>query len=63
MTDNEKIVQMQAEILAAVNRYPLPLAVKKLALENVLLNVDAALQDALAADAAREKAVTEHDEE
>ena len=45
MSDNELILNLQNEVLAAVNRSRMPLAVKSLVLENVLMKVNAAMQE------------------
>ena len=39
MTDNERVQILQTEVVDAVNRSRLPLAVKALALENIMLRV------------------------
>lgn len=44
MNDNEKVVSLVNSILQVVNESQLPLSVKALALDNVLLNVKMAMQ-------------------
>lgn len=44
MQDNQLVQQLVEGILASVNASRLPLAVKALALENILLRVQAAMQ-------------------
>ena len=46
MNDNEKVAALQEQLLQDVNAAALPLAVKALALENILLRVQAAMQAA-----------------
>lgn len=46
MNDNEKVAALQEQLLQDVNAAALPLAVKALALENILLRVQAALRPA-----------------
>lgn len=43
MSDNERIVELREDLLDAVNTSPLPLAVKAMALENLLLRVQNAM--------------------
>ena len=45
MSDNELIIQLQNRILNAVNSSKLPLMVKALVIENVLLKLNAAVKD------------------
>ena len=45
MSDNELIIQLQNSILNAVNSSQMPLMVKALALENVLLKVNTSVKD------------------
>lgn len=47
MTDNELIQELQKDILNAVNKSHLPMGVKVLALENILLKANSALQSEL----------------
>lgn len=54
MKSDQLIFTMVNDIISTVNRYQLPLSVKALALENVLLRVN----EALKADAASSKAVS-----
>lgn len=39
MTDNEKVHALMSSLVQSLNDSHLPLAVKKLALENILLNI------------------------
>ena len=43
MTDNELIVKLQNDVLDAVNASKMPLMVKAIVLENVLLKVNASI--------------------
>ena len=45
MSDNELIIQLQNSILNAVNSSQMPLMVKALVLENVLLKVNTSVKD------------------
>lgn len=45
MSDNELIIQLQNSILSAVNSSQMPLMVKALVLENVLLKVNTSVKD------------------
>lgn len=45
MSDNELIIQLQNSILNAVNSSQMPLMVKALVIENVLLKLNAAVKD------------------
>ena len=45
MSDNELIIQLQNSILNAVNSSHMPLMVKALVLENVLLKVNTSVKD------------------
>ena len=45
MSDNELIIQLQSSILNAVNSSQMPLMVKALVLENVLLKVNTSVKD------------------
>lgn len=47
MSDNMNIITMQDEVVVALNRHSLPLAVKKIVLENVLLRVEATMRDVM----------------
>ena len=47
MSDNMNIITMQDEVVEALNRHSLPLVVKKIVLENVLLRVEAAMRDVM----------------
>ena len=44
MTDNELIVKLQNDVLDAVNASKMPLMVKAIVLENVLLKVNASIR-------------------
>lgn len=48
MSDNELIIQLQNSILSAVNSSQMPLMVKALVLENVLLKVNTSVKDEIA---------------
>ena len=52
MSDNMNIITMQDEVVVALNRHSLPLAVKKIVLENVLLRVEAENTETAAAEGA-----------
>ena len=45
MSDNELIIQLQANVLSAINSSQMPLMVKSLVLENALLKVNATMKD------------------
>ena len=45
MTNNEMIVQLQDNVIAAVNSSPMPLAVKGIVLENTLLRIKVQLKE------------------
>ena len=45
MSDNELIIQLQNSILNAVNSSQMPLMVKALVIENILLKLNAAVKD------------------
>ena len=45
MSDNELIIQLQNSIISAVNSSQMPLMVKALVLENVLLKVNTSVKD------------------
>lgn len=63
MTDDERVVALQHAIMSAVNRSSLPLSVKALAVENLLLRVQAAMttQIAIAQKEASQEAQPEKD--
>ena len=46
MSDNELVITLQTDVIACINNSKLPLAVKSLILENVLLRIDSALKGA-----------------
>lgn len=45
MSDNELIIKLQNDVLTAVNSSQMPLMVKSLVIENVLLKLNAAVKD------------------
>ena len=45
MTDNELIVKLQDDVIAAVNASAMPLAVKGIVLENTLLRIKVQLKE------------------
>ena len=45
MSDNELIIQLQTNVLNAINSSQMPLMVKSLVLENVLLKVNATMKN------------------
>ena len=45
MSDNELIIQLQTNVLNAINSSQMPLMVKSLVLENVLLKVNTSVKD------------------
>ena len=45
MSDNELIIQLQNNVLNAINSSQMPLMVKSLVLENALLKVNAAMKN------------------
>lgn len=63
MTDDERVVALQHAIMSAVNGSSLPLSVKALAVENLLLRVQAAMttQIAIAQKKASQEAQPEKD--
>lgn len=63
MTDDERVVALQHAIMSAVNGSSLPLSVKALAVENLLLRVQAAMttQIAIAQKEASQEAQPEKD--
>lgn len=63
MTDDERVVALQHAIMSAVNESSLPLSVKALAVENLLLRVQAAMttQIAIAQKKASQEAQPEKD--
>lgn len=44
MSDNESVQNMKEELVFVVNKYNLPMSVKILALENLLLKANSALE-------------------
>lgn len=59
MSDNELIIQLQNSILSAVNSSQMPLMVKSIVLENVLLKVNASVKDEIARQQAQAAAQVE----
>lgn len=59
MSDNELIIQLQADVLNVVNSSQMPLMVKALVLENVLLKVNASVRDEIARQQAQAAAQAE----
>lgn len=59
MSDNELIIQLQNGILSAVNSSQMPLMVKALVLENILLKVNASVRDEIARQQAQAAAQAE----
>ena len=53
MSDNELIIQLQNSILNAVNSSQMPLMVKAIVLENVLLKVNTSVKDEIAQQQAK----------
>lgn len=45
MTNNEMIVKLQDDVIAAINSSPMPLAVKGIVLENTLLRIKVQLKE------------------
>nr|DAI18179.1 MAG TPA: hypothetical protein [Bacteriophage sp.] len=45
MSDNELIIQLQTNVLNAINSSQMPLMVKALVIENVLLKLNAAVKE------------------
>lgn len=45
MSDNELIAKLQSDIISAVNASQMPLMVKSIVLENVLLRVNASIRN------------------
>lgn len=45
MSDNELIIQLQTNVLNAINSSQMPLMVKDLVIENVLLKLNAAVKE------------------
>lgn len=59
MSDNELIIQLQADVLNVVNSSQMPLMVKSIVLENVLLKVNASVKDEIARQQAQAAAQVE----
>ena len=59
MSDNELIVKLQNDVLNALNSSQMPLMVKALVLENVLLKVNASVKDEIARQQAQAAAQAE----
>lgn len=59
MSDNELIIQLQTDVLNVVNSSQMPLMVKSIVLENVLLKVNASVKDEIARQQAQAAAQAE----
>lgn len=59
MSDNELIIQLQTDVLNVVNSSQMPLMVKSIVLENVLLKVNASVKDEIARQQAQTAAQAE----
>ena len=59
MSDNELIIQLQTDVLNVVNSSQMPLMVKSIVLENVLLKVNASVRDEIARQQAQAAARAE----
>lgn len=59
MSDNELIIKLQADVLNALNSSQMPLMVKALVVENVLLKVNASIKDEIARQQAQAAEQTE----
>lgn len=59
MSDNELIVQLQTDVLNVVNSSQMPLMVKSIVLENVLLKVNTSVKDEIARQQAQAAAQAE----
>ena len=59
MSDNELIIQLQTDVLSVVNSSQMPLMVKALVLENILLKVNASVKDEIARQQAQAVAQAE----
>lgn len=59
MSDNELIIQLQADVLNVANSSQMPLMVKSIVLENVLLKVNASVKDEIARQQAQAAAQVE----
>lgn len=59
MSDNELIIQLQTDVLNVVNSSQMPLMVKALVLENVLLKVNTSVKDEIARQQAQAAAQAE----
>ena len=45
MTNNEMIIKLQDDVIAAINSSPMPLAVKGIVLENTMLRIKVQLKE------------------
>lgn len=59
MSDNELIIKLQNDVLNALNSSQMPLMVKALVIENVLLKVNASVKDEIARQQAQATEQTE----
>jgi hypothetical protein len=59
MSDNELIIQLQTDVLNVVNSSQMPLMVKSIVLENVLLKVNTSVKDEIARQQAQAAAQAE----
>ena len=59
MSDNELIIRLQTDVLNVVNSSQMPLMVKSIVLENVLLKVNASVKDEIARQQAQAAAQAE----
>lgn len=59
MSDNELIIQLQNDVLNALNSSQMPLMVKSIVLENALLKVNASVKDEIALQQAQAAAQAE----
>jgi hypothetical protein len=59
MSDNELIIQLQTDVLNVLNSSQMPLMVKSIVLENVLLKVNASVKDEIARQQAQTAAQAE----
>ena len=65
MSDNELIIKLQNDVLTAVNSSQMPLMVKALVIENVLLKLNASVKDEAEKQAqqTQEQVVTKEEQE
>ena len=64
MSDNELIIQLQTDVLSVVNSSQMPLMVKAIVIENVLLKLNAAVKEEVdkQAQSAQEPAETKDEQ-